>query len=148
MKQPSVEAVPRHQGGVGQRAAASAVSSQQVAQSSDVERSQLHRSAGEDRQLRAGRDGKFGFTCGCWYICRSGRRLNRVRHAAPVKLSFTLRTLSVATNKRQTAKVYPSCCNECNLLLHEMTVWLVRDRDGTRKVGQKHSSECLYEILC
>lgn len=53
MEQPPVEAVPGHQGGAGQRAAAGAVSTQQVAQSSDVERSQLHRTAGEEGQLRA-----------------------------------------------------------------------------------------------
>lgn len=54
MEQPSIEAVPRHQGGAGQRAAAGTVSTQQVAQSSDVEGSQLHRTTGEERQLRAG----------------------------------------------------------------------------------------------
>lgn len=62
MEQPSIEAVPRHQGSVGQRAATGRVSSQQVAQSSDVERSQLHRTTGEERQLRAGEENKFGFT--------------------------------------------------------------------------------------
>lgn len=73
MKQPSVKAVPRHQGGVGQRAAAGTVSPQQVAQSSDVERSQLHRSAGEERQLREERGRRFGFTHGWWYICACWR---------------------------------------------------------------------------
>ena len=53
MEQPSIEAVPRHQGSAGQRAAAGTVSTQQVAQSSDVERSQLHRPTGDERQLRA-----------------------------------------------------------------------------------------------
>lgn len=69
MKKPPVEAAPRHQGGAGQRAAAGTVSSQQVAQSSDIERSQLHRSAGEERQLRAERGRRFGFTFGWWYSC-------------------------------------------------------------------------------
>lgn len=53
MEQPSIEAVPRHQGSDGQRAAAGTVSTQQVAQSSDVEGSQLHGAAAEERQLRA-----------------------------------------------------------------------------------------------
>ncbi|TNN56275.1 hypothetical protein EYF80_033481 [Liparis tanakae] len=48
----SIEAVPRHEGAVGQRAAAGTARPQQVAQASDVERSQLHRTAGQDRQLR------------------------------------------------------------------------------------------------
>lgn len=53
MEQPPIKAVPRHQGRDGQRAAAGTVGSQQVAQSSDVERSQLHRTAAEERQLGA-----------------------------------------------------------------------------------------------
>lgn len=53
MEQPPVKAVPRHQGRVGQRAAAGTVGSQQVAQSSDVERPQLHRTAAQERQLGA-----------------------------------------------------------------------------------------------
>lgn len=58
MEQPPVKAVPRHQGCVGQRAAAGTVGSQQVAQSSDVERSQLHRTAAQERQLGAEEGGK------------------------------------------------------------------------------------------
>lgn len=53
MEQPPVKAVPGHQGCVGQRAAAGTVGSQQVAQSSDIERSQLHRTAAQERQLGA-----------------------------------------------------------------------------------------------
>lgn len=61
MEQPSVEAVPRHQGIAGQRAATGAVSTQQVAQSSDIEGSQLHRTAGEEGQLRAEEEKLFLF---------------------------------------------------------------------------------------
>lgn len=52
MEQPSVEAVPRHKGSAGQRAAAGTVGAQQVAESSDIERSQLHGATRQDRQLR------------------------------------------------------------------------------------------------
>lgn len=55
MEKASVEAVPRHQRSVGQRAAAGTVGSQQVAQASDVEGAQLHRAAGEERQLEEGK---------------------------------------------------------------------------------------------
>lgn len=59
MEQSTVEAVPRHQGSVGQRAAAGTVTTQQVAQSSDVERSQLHRATGEEGQLKAQEEQSF-----------------------------------------------------------------------------------------
>lgn len=58
MEEASVEAVPRHQSGVGQRAAAGTVGSQQVAQASDVEGAQLHRATGEERQLEEGKKEK------------------------------------------------------------------------------------------
>lgn len=51
MEKASVKAVPRHQSSSGQRATAGTVGAQQVAQASDVERAQLHRTAGEERQL-------------------------------------------------------------------------------------------------
>lgn len=59
MEQSSIEAVPRHQGSAGQRAAAGTVSTQQVAQSSDVEGSQLHCTTGEERQLRMEEEKNF-----------------------------------------------------------------------------------------
>lgn len=52
MEEPSIKTVPRHQGSGGQRAAAGTVSSQQVAQSSDIERTQLHSTTGEEWQLQ------------------------------------------------------------------------------------------------
>lgn len=52
VEQPSIKAVPRHQGSAGQGAAGGTVSSQQVAQSSDVERTQLHSTTAEERQLQ------------------------------------------------------------------------------------------------
>lgn len=55
MEKASVEAVPRHQSSFGQRAAAGTVGSQQMAQASDVERAQLHRTTGEERQLEGGK---------------------------------------------------------------------------------------------
>lgn len=54
MEKASVEAVPGHQSGFGQRAAAGTVGSQQVAQASDVEGAQLHGATAEPRQLQEG----------------------------------------------------------------------------------------------
>lgn len=51
MEEPSVKAAPRHQGGVGQRAAAGTVGSQQVAEPSDIQGTQLHGAAAQGRQL-------------------------------------------------------------------------------------------------
>lgn len=52
VEEPSIEAVPRHQSSAEQRAAASVVSTHQVAQSSNVEGPQLHRPARKQRQLQ------------------------------------------------------------------------------------------------